>query len=344
MIARIVRIVVVNLALLLGMAAVAELVFGTWFSKDPLDQLGLPRGTRTQVSAAPLYPGGGEFVYRRDRFGLRGPDRDPARITILTIGGSTTNQLYLAEEQTWQQVMEADFRDGGRADVAIGNAGIDGQSTVGHLAMLRDWAPHIPGLHPRFILVYAGINDVQVGGGWIDTLRQPSLIRTIRQKSALFRMGRQIAGMVVAERARLRHTAIDFDHARWTDTPSEPLPPPGAKIAEYTQRLKSIAREIHALGAVPVFVTQPRGDVRFEGGKVLGLATDQGPNGLDQYNALAPYNAATLAVCRSDALLCLDLAREVRFQPGDFYDTIHNSPAGAARIGHWLHDRLAGLV
>ncbi len=57
--------------------------------------------------------GGGEFVYRRDTMGFRGPGVDPAGITILTLGGSTTNQLYLPEEATWQAVLERSLRQGG---------------------------------------------------------------------------------------------------------------------------------------------------------------------------------------------------------------------------------------
>ncbi|MBR9970904.1 SGNH/GDSL hydrolase family protein [Magnetospirillum sulfuroxidans] len=338
------KIVSINFGLLLVFLAAAEFLFGTWFSTDPLDQLGLPRGTSTIVSAKPLYPGGDEFVYRRDHWGFRGDHGDPSRITILTVGGSTTNQLYLPEEQTWQQVLERQFHDNGRADVVVANAGVDGQSTVGHLQSLRDWFPHVPGLKPRFVLAYVGINDTQVSGTWVDTLRHYSLNRIVKQKSAIFRLSRQISGMVVASRARLRHQAVDYAAAKWTETGAQAVPSGDSNVAQYQQRLKLMADEIHAMGAVPVFITQTRGDFKKAGGKIVGMVTEDGPNGIDQYQALMPYNAATRDVCRENGLLCLDLARDLAFEDGDFYDYLHNSPAGAEKIGRWLYAKLAGLV
>jgi len=120
---RILRIVAVNLAVLLGLALAAELAFGKWVGAHPLGRLVIPRNVHVTLSAAPLYAGGGEFVYRRDAMGFRGPGVDPARITILTLGGSTTNQLYLPDEATWQAVLECSLRQAGH-DAVVANAGV----------------------------------------------------------------------------------------------------------------------------------------------------------------------------------------------------------------------------
>lgn len=340
------RIVAVNLALLLAILVGAELLFGTWFSTDPLDRLGLPRDSRASVNAVPLYGGGEEFLYRRDHWGLRGEGLDPAKVTILTVGGSTTNQLYLPDPATWQKVLERAFAEGGR-EVVVANAGIDGQSTVGHLKALEDWFPHIPGLKPRFVLAYVGLNDVHITGSWVDNLRRNGALDYIQQRSAIVRMAAQVAGMVKARRAKLNHRKVDFDAAAWTDKPNQPgwySDRPGSLPADYKQRLAAMAERIHALGAVPIFVTQTRGDFRVENGKVLGVAAADGLNGVDQYRLLAEFNQATREVCRDQRLLCLDLARELAFDKGDFYDYLHTTPSGAAKIGRWLHAKLAGLV
>lgn len=120
------RVIAINLAVLLALALAGELVFGEWIAASPLGRLAVPRNVRVTISAAPLYPGGGEFLYRRDAMGFRGPGIDPARISILTIGGSTTNQLYLPDEATWQAVLEGSLRQTGH-DAVVANAGVDGQ-------------------------------------------------------------------------------------------------------------------------------------------------------------------------------------------------------------------------
>lgn len=342
---KILTIVAVNLGLLLVFAVAAELIFGTWFSSDPLDRLGLVRNLRTTISAGTLYDGGGDFIYRRDRWGFRGADGDPAQIGILTVGGSTTNQLYLPDDATWQAVLERELAAVGHP-VKVGNAGIDGQSTIGHLRAMTDWFPNVPGLKPRFILFYVGINDVHADGGAVDKLQHASWVKRFRQHSALWQAGTKVAGMVVARRARLNHQRIDPATQHWTDIPAQPdWKPEGFRdLDSYRDRLRALARAAHDMGAVPVFVTQMRGDFKIVDGKVWGMVQEDGLNGVDHYRRLLAFNQATRAVCAEDGLLCLDLARELTFEPGDFYDYLHNTPQGAAKIGRWLAAKLAGLV
>ncbi len=353
-------VIAVNVGVLVALAFTAELVFGEWLGVSAMGRLAVPRNVKVVVSAAPLYPGGGEFLYQRDAMGFRGPGVDPARISILTIGGSTTNQLYLPEEATWQAVLERSLRQTGH-DVVVANAGIDGQSTAGMVADLGLWLLDIPGLKPRLVLAYVGINDVyksgpatvNEGGGedprqiLRDNLRHSNLKREVEQRSALVRLWTTIAGVIQADRARLRHHATDFARAQWTDQPAQPVWRPDqleVNLAAYKDRLVRIAGLIEGMGAMPVFVTQTRADYRLENGRLTGIAEAGGPNGVDRGRALTQFNAATLEVCRSRHVTCLDLATELRFSEGDFYDYEHNTPQGAEKIGKWLAGKLAGLV
>jgi hypothetical protein len=343
---RIPRIVAINLAVLLGLALAAELAFGAWVGAHPLGRLVIPRNVRVTLSAAPLYAGGGEFVYRRDAMGFRGPGVDPARITILTLGGSTTNQLYLPEEATWQTVLERSLRQAGH-DAVVANAGLDGQSTLGMIADLELWIPNVPRLRPRLVLVYVGINDAYVRHTWRDDLHPPTLKREIEQRSALVRLWTTLEGSLQAHRAALRHHKVDFSRATWTSQPASHTPPtdlPVPDLADYKRRLIRIAALIEHLGARPVFVTQTRADYRLEDGRLLGIATSAGPNGVDQGRALGRLNRATLEVCRERSVTCLDLATELHFEDGDFYDYEHNTPRGAEKIGRWLAGKLGGAL
>lgn len=335
------KICSINLSLLLAAAVAAEILFGTWFSKDPLDALAMPRNQAILVSGQGLFPGGEEFVYRRDRWGLRGAGEDPAKVTVLTMGGSTTNQLYLPEASTWQMVVQREFQAEGR-DIRIANAGIDGLSTIGVITQLESWLPHVPGLKPRFILAYVGINDTHITGAGIDKLAHSSTNKWIRQHSALVRGWNVVVGAIGARKAKLNHHALDFQRAKWTDLPN------GTEhridLEAYGQRLRRIVELGRAAGAEPIFVTKSRGDYRLVGGRMEGLAADRGPNGLDEYRMLSRMNEVTMAVCREQGLRCLDLASAHIFGEGDFYDRVHNTPQGAERLGRWLHDRLAPLI
>jgi hypothetical protein len=354
------RVLAMNLVVLLVLALTAELVFGEWIGSSALGRLAVPRNLKVLVSAAPLYPGGGEFVYRRDALGFRGPGVDPARIGILTIGGSTTNQLYLPEEATWQAVLERFLREAGH-DVVVANAGIDGQSTAGMIADLDFWLLEMPALKPHLVLAYVGINDVYKSGPATaeaggredprqmlrDNLRHSTLKHEIEQRSALVRLWTTIGGWIQADRARLRHHAVDFATAHWTDQPHQPVWRPDqlkVNLAAYKDRLERLAGLIESMGAIPIFITQTRADYHLENGRLTGIAEVNGPNGVDRGRALTLFNAATLEVCRYRHVACLDLATELPFGEGDFYDYEHNTPQGAEKIGRWLGGKLVGMV
>jgi lysophospholipase L1-like esterase len=355
-------VIAVNVGVLLVLALAAELIFGQWTTGRPLGRLAVPRNVKKTIAAAPLYRGGTEFVYQRDAFGFRGAGVDLARISILTIGGSTTNQVDLPEEATWQAVLERSLREHGHDRVVVANAGIDGQSTAGLIADLELWFPNVPHLKPHLVVAYVGINDVYVAGPSAayeaidkgeqrqrerDGLRHSSLKREIEQRSAFVLLWTTVAGMIEADRARLRHEAKDFAAAQWTDRPAQPIWPAAQleiNLAAYKDRLVRIAELVEGLGEVPVFVTQTRADYRLDGGRLTGIVTVSGPNGVDRGRILARFNAATLEVCRERHVTCFDLATELRFSEGDFYDYEHNTPQGAEKIGRWLAEKLAGLV
>jgi len=343
---RLLVVLAVNLGLLALVALAGELMFGPWLSSDPLDKVSVPRDVKVGVTAAGLYPGGTEFLYRRDHWGLRGSGTPPQAVTILTMGGSTTNQLYLPEEMTWQAALERAFKAHGQS-VVVANAGIDGQSTVGTLKNLESWVPFVPGLKPQIILVYVGINDTNVTGPAIDQLQYSSFSKRWKERSAIMRMVNIAQGWLKARDAKLNHHPVDYAHAEWTDRPN--IADAEADLARshperYRQRLEAIIQRIRALRAIPVLVTQARGDAKVEAGRVVGLPAPEGRNGVDEYRLLARFNAVTLDVCRAEGVVCLDLASELSFGPGDFYDLVHTSPQGAEKVGLWLYGKLAGLV
>ena len=148
----------VNLGFLAAFAVVIELIFGSIFFGENYGILVVDRNVSRRFDATERY-GGGVTEYRRDEHGLRGNYPDPSKIDILTIGGSTTNEILLDEGKTWSDRLGQEFAKANRPMVVV-NAGVDGQSTVGHLKIFELWFPKIPNFRPRYILAYIGINDL----------------------------------------------------------------------------------------------------------------------------------------------------------------------------------------
>ena len=51
-------------------------------------------------------------------------------------------------------------------------------------------------------------------------------------------------------------------------------------------------------------------------------------------------NLALMDYCRQHHVTCFDLANDLTFDVGDYYDFVHNTPRGAEKIGHYLARRL----
>gem|GEM_PF-340311 len=345
--------------LVMTVAVIAiELVFGTWWASDRNNGNLPPNILRTsyRFDTTGLYAGGGKILYRRDQFGLRGTYLDPGKIDILTIGGSTTDQRYIGEGETWQDELSRQFAAAGRPKTVV-NAGVDGQSSVGHLRTLDYWLPSIPGFKARYILAYVGINDLHLEQKQPYDAMQPGsavvpagLKQAIIRDSAIFRLIVTLRGVLNAQEAGLGHGRNWSENGVWKA--ASPQPDLAAvegrlrgRVADYGERVRAIIGRVRALGAVPIIVTQRYADYRFDAdGKVVGRVDGSGHVQTGLYSEQTVYNARALAVCREEGAICIDLEHEIQFEDGDFYDIMHNTPAGCRRIGAFLFNRLAGVI
>jgi lysophospholipase L1-like esterase len=128
-----------------------------------LNKLNLIRDVDLTYDVGGLYQTDNKQIrYKRDSYGLRGNYGTPGQIDILTVGGSTTDQRFISEGATWQDVLHHVFAAHGKT-VHVANAGVDGQSTYGHIKDFDWWFPYIPNLKARYFLFYLGINDFHKG-------------------------------------------------------------------------------------------------------------------------------------------------------------------------------------
>jgi lysophospholipase L1-like esterase len=330
------------LILAVGLLAI-EAIFGGWFSANGFGALRIPRNVELRHEVTNAGKNDGIAIYRRDRWGLRGAHKSPGEIHVLAIGGSTTNELYVDDNQTWTAVLQQRFAAAGRT-VVIANAGIDGHSTVGHLNSFELWFPHVPDLKPKFVLFYVAINDVQVEEhSRYDTITPPTpwqrFQRYVSNESALNSAFRTLRGMVRARRARLVYLKDPPDIRPIDGKPVLDAASYDVRIGKYAARLAALASKTREWGARPIFITQRRGDAFTIDGK--NYAT--GPNALRDRLIQNLFNAATLRVCRATREICIDLAGEIDLTAADFTDAIHTRPTGSRRIGFYLYDKLKDI-
>jgi hypothetical protein len=350
---RILKLLAINLGILFAGLIATEVVFGGWIFGENYGAMPIPKDFKRRFDVEQLY-GGGTSHFVRDEHGLRGTYSSLSEIDILTIGGSTTNELFVSEGQTWSDILAKAAAEDGRSWVVV-NAGVDGQSTIGHLKNFELWFPKIPDLRFRYALAYIGINELGVAMSGKLTKwdhmedRRRSLKRYLLNNSALYTLFRNIRGMVRARNARLIHTMDNYSGSEWQLPNRQPdIAAAHAEFSDhlidYAKRLRLLAKLIREWGGEPIFVTQHQSDYRIRDGQVLGRVQKDGRVDVGHFAVLAVFNQTTLDTCQEVDAICIDLAGELSFEDGDHYDALHTTPQGSGKIGRYLYKKLRNIV
>ena len=349
---RILKILAVNTALLVTGILILELFLGEWFNTGRLNRLNIHKDREFRYDVSTLYEDPNPIItYTRDQHGLRGSHSMPGEIDILTVGGSTTEQRLVRDGATWQDVLQEQFEKAG-ARVVVANAGVDGQSTYGHIKNFKWWFGDIPGLAPDYILFYVGVNDFhkEAGDKYDALLEEFNLGKSIKNNSAIWHLIRTIRGAYFARVRKLVHQAMDFDELQWTQVARQDnydfMKP---RLDEYATRLRILADLSREFGAQPIFVSQPTRHYRvtaagIEGHKNRGTYDGHRYNGVDYYHMIRRLDGVTKAVAMEKGVIFVDLGGHENWNDTDFYDYSHMTPRGASKVGILLYNELRNWI
>ena len=294
------------------------------------------------------------IVNTRNSLGFRGPE-PPAdwrdHLTIITVGGSTTECHFLNDNRTWPFLLGAKLTDS-FPDCWLNNAGLDGHSTFGHTIFLNDYIKH---LRPRVVIFLVGVNDVETDGpSFHDRLNTrggyADLKHFIFQNSDVLNL---VLNLVRGWRAQrfnnTTNTMLVMDSSRKRELSDsvikDRLERQAPFLAGYRRRLEGLADTCVAWGILPVFVTQPNlfGVGRDpETGVDLSLfpcdPNDAELNGKLMWQMLERYNDVVRSVGAVRHVPVIDLARKLPKNSLYYYDMSHFTNAGAQEVA----DLLAG--
>lgn len=353
------RIIALVLATGLSLAfglVVFELLFGGWIRTPDgwraAERLNLIRDRAIVYDATKIYGDNAPPVtYSRDSYGLRGSCPDPVAIDVVTIGGSTTDQRYISDGETWQDVLQEEIRTRtGDEMFCVTNAGIDGHSTYGHIASLHSWFPLIPDFKPSTYIIYAGINDA----GFRDGPSQFDSVSSWKSKSVLWRIARTVkqawesrgGGTSEEDRAYAGHALQEIAPDLYTATSASPgiAALIQANTEAFRRNMELLLSSIREAGGTPVCVSQPHQFVRTIDGELRGATkvfSHDGAdfNGIDYDQSIRALNVVLEEICPTYGGLYINLT-DAPFNPGDYYDWVHMTPQGAKRIGTALAHEL----
>ena len=365
-----IKIFCFNFFLLFILIIVCELVFGTWLKEKSIEQLWIPSNTSYKIDLKNIYENDSKYIeVEIDQYGFRGDYSSANKIDILTIGGSTTQQAYISDGYTWQDIIAENFKKNGQK-ISIVNAGVNGQSTFGHIKNFYEWFPLIPNLKPRYVLFYIGINDFyKHPDNDFDSFdlekRSLSFLNKLERYSIFVKIYRTYRGNVLANAYGLKHDLNNsFDTSTWTSKPlldsSDYDVLMKNNLDLYEERLSLLFSLVKELGAKPIFVTQTTRRYLLEGpivkgeisNYVLHKTIDIGDkylynkiryNGVDKYYMMKNLNNRTIRFAESNGAIVIDLAKDLQNEFDiykDYYDAVHNTPSGTKKIGNYLYENL----
>ena len=343
------KIISINILILfIGLFAV-EVYWRIYLASDITLTLNVSKNVTLLHEPHNMYETNKPFVtYSRNMYGLRTKHLVPNEIDVLVVGGSTTDQRYIDDQEEWVAIFEA------QSGLKSANAGVDGQSTYGHLKNFEQWFSKIPKLNPKYIVFYVGVNDFYKDANFNYDIMQANEIKKdfnyYFDTSHLRFLQNLFLGVYQAQKANVGHGAMSLDKLELTSTglidKSRYQSLMDKRLKDYKSRLMSLAFKSDSMGAIPVFVTQSTIEEAIfnKKAKAPSFVQDYDSyqiNGIDRVIMRSILNATTMTICDDFVgAVCVNLAEELKFDVVDFYDTVHNTPAGAEKIGKYLATKL----
>ena len=295
-----------------------------------------------------------EILVVKNSLGFRGPEKPAAfrdYLSIITVGGSTTECNYLSEGETWSDQlygrMQHDF------DHAwLNNAGLSGHSTFGHLIMMEDYVARI---RPDMVLFLIGANDVGRddlnSADRSNSLDHSSSLGTFLSKhSELVNTVVNLLRVRRAKTRRLTDNNIDLiaSKVHYLEIPDSLARAEIGKnellLPAFSERVGRLVGICKRHGIEPVLITQPslvgKGTDSLTGADLERIDLHTGYNGKLWWQILEMYNDVTRQVAKKENVMLIDLGRELPKNSLYFYDMLHFTARGAGKVSEIVY---AGL-
>jgi len=299
-----------------------------------------------------------EIIHTKNSLGFRGPEKPqegiPNTLSIIAVGGSTTECLYLPDGKDWPAIV-GDSLKTRFSRVWINNAGLDGHSTFGHIVLMKEY---ILPLRPKIVLFLVGRNDIgNTGDSGFESSHIKSRIsfssfenflKSLSAHSELASLGLNVYRYFRAKSQGLPHAVVHL-------SPEKTLPYPGKDLEQtlefhkknfipwYEKRLETLITLCEKNNILPIFITQPAlfgpGIDPVTNADLAGIAVE-GDVGYDAWMLLELYNETTRRICKKMQVYLIDLAKEMPKNSAYYYDYLHYTIEGSQKVAEIIFHHL----
>ena len=279
--------------------------------------------------------------YKKDKYGFRGRRKTISEIDIIAIGGSTTDERYLNEEDTWVEQLEKQFVQD-QIPIDIVNAAIDGQSTVGHIWNFDNWFNKIENLQTKYFIFYIGLNEVK-------TTRRKDFKYdkkfTLINKIKYFIEFNGGITYKLYEFFYLKKNLIDEFNIGHNPTREAIY----FKIKKKTKLDQKLISDIYSrlnelyilskkFNSTPIFITQRSLKWKKVGNQIFSLSEVS-----NIYDIEKQKSDLIMKFCLDKRMKCINGFELFKLNEKDIYDLVHLNPKGSKKISAVLYENLKDL-
>ena len=324
-----------NLLFFFIFIVLVEIFFGYWFKKENFGIYMRKERKINWQTTSKFNEKEYNFFYKRNYWGFRGEEFDPKNVKIIFEGGSTGNQRYTPEELTIVGLINKEFNSA-KYDIKIFNASTDGKSVNGYINDFNFWFPKIPDLNIKYVIFFIGINDRfiynleesfwdnKISKKKIDQIKDYIKNNSFFVDKFKFLKNKYFPTNTLAynfnnnllynnfsyinyQKAIIMHKNLNKDDLNF--------------INQFKSKLRKIKLEIDKNQIKPIFITQ----LKYDGLKEKKLFL---------------INNEVKKFARRNDYFYIPIDELINMQINDYYDEIHTTPQGSARIAKAIYPLL----
>jgi lysophospholipase L1-like esterase len=320
-------------------------------------------------------------IYNKSRFetnseGIRADEfSENHKYRILTVGGSTTECLYLDQDETWPYLLQQKLNERFGEDLFwVGNIGKSGLRTIHHVKQVEKLLEQYPQIDAVILLV--GINDFQgcliQENKFIPLPSESSLFRAfdilpdydqrllIFKRTEIWRMISKVKNFIFSKLLQLDSKGHNIKKWRKNRQAAKEirnyLPDLSIALDDYALNINKIIDIANKKNTRVVFLTQPamwKDSLSKEIQNLFwfgGVGSYQAEMGNDYYSVevlqkgMNIYNEILMKVCKKRNIECLDLASVLPKDTTIFYDDCHFNENGARIVAEFITEGIANKI
>ncbi|MCK4667550.1 SGNH/GDSL hydrolase family protein [Candidatus Dependentiae bacterium] len=290
-------------------------------------------------------------TFSTNKWGFRGidPPKDWDNYhTIITIGGSTTQCLFLDDSKAWPFILEKELTEKKNSKFWVGNAGIDGHSSTGHLFVMKEV---ILKIKPKTVIMLVGTNDLACSLTGEIYKPEKIFLKKLNKKGICYFLFSNLKILQILNLWKeivFNRNVVISKEVDWNFIPKKLetetlLPEDLRKILPSLKTFRLNIEDIIQLSKENniriIFLTQPSvySDNKFWLNKETPIfwipKQKYHISGNTKFKLLTIFNNELIKICKENNVEHFDLASNIPHNFEYFYDDVHFNDKGSILVG-----------